>query len=148
VPFHEAMVFTHHKTDCPFYLKGERFIRPMQPSAKEFSFHQLPESFNQIICVDDEHGVLFREDVDGLLKKDWKAWMGIPLSDGKQNLGTLSLYRYAHTPFLANEKELAENYAWYLGIIIGHLLTGSSNSYRRVVLSSNLGSQKRMLFTN
>lgn len=136
VPFHNAELFTYHHVSRPLLLKGESFINPIREEAKVPSFYHLPESFNQIICMDDECGVLLWDDSAEPTKVDPKAWMGVPLASDDEYLGVLSLYRYAHTPFSVNEKELTSNYARHLGKLIRNFLAGDF-SRRRVSMSAN-----------
>lgn len=122
VPFHDAGFFTYHQVSQPLLLKGESFIYPIRKEVKVSSFYQLPESFNQVVCMDDEHGMLLWDDIAELTKADPKAWMGVPLVNDDEYIGTLSLCRYAHTPFSVNEKELTSNYIGYLGKLIRNFL--------------------------
>ncbi len=147
VPFHDAGLFTKHQISQSLYIKGEKFIHSIPKEIQTPSFYQTPETFNQIICRDDLHGVLLWEDIAEPTKADPKAWMGVPLANDDEYLGVLSLCRYAHTPFSINEKELTSNYAWYLGKLMRNFITGDFGR-RRASLSANFRLQKNKYFSN
>ncbi len=135
VPFHDAGIYTYHELERTFYLKGEAFIHTMKKTQNSASFNRLPESFKQIICMDDVHGIPLWKGMAHLTEHHPKAWMGVPLVSSNQYLGTLSLSRFVHTPFLKNETELTGSYAWYLSMLISKVLTGSFPDDMQVTLS-------------
>lgn len=51
-----------------------------------------------------------------------RSWMGVPLSYQSRTVGLLSLARFTFSPFTNNEKEVAQVFARYLGILFAGLL--------------------------
>ena len=147
VPFHDAGLYT--SLDLPsIYVKGEEFVHLLSEKENKANPFQLSQSFNQIICVDDKNGAPIWGSAIETLEKLPKAWMGVPLVDGQRYLGTLLLCRYMHTPFSANEKELTNNYAWYLSRIVASFLLEGHERERSHPFPGRFDLQRRVFCAN
>lgn len=133
VPFHSINIFLfgetiHGLSEKSSYFKFVNNDTHMLPE------YYLPFSYHQTICTDDENGVHIWKKTPAETANLPKAWMGTPLACPEQYIGLLSLYRYTHTPYSSNEKELASTFAWHLGQAVTKLIEKCNASQKTSAL--------------
>lgn len=143
VPFHHLNIFVLGKKPL-FYGQLPRYIDFFEKDISHYRLHKMPFSFDQTICMEDINGIENWQNVTDKPKQTPRAWMSTPLKNRHQHqIGSLSIYRYAHTPFTKNETELATTFAKHLGRALNHLLELNFPSLKGSSPNSDFSTDKK-----
>jgi hypothetical protein len=121
VPFHNINILLFGET-IPSLSHPSSYFEFVNKDPDTLPEHHLAFSFSQTICMDDENGIELWDKNISRSPQPPKAWMSIPLACPDKYIGLLSLYRYTHTAYSNNEKELATTFAWYLSQAVTKLI--------------------------